>query len=47
MIVRLVGALLQAVGRLRGGDAGRDLEVVGEELGRLARARRQPPAAAR
>ena len=37
MMLSLLGRIFQAVGRLRGGDAGADLARVGEELRRLER----------
>lgn len=40
MMLTLLGVLFQAVGRIRGGDAGDDLARVGAELRRLER----PPA---
>lgn len=39
MILELLGRLFCAVGRARGGDAGRDLDHVGGELLRLAHRR--------
>jgi hypothetical protein len=44
MIVELVGYLLCAAGRVRGGDAGQDLDRVGRELVRLGRRPRHPAA---
>jgi hypothetical protein len=41
VIVGLVGRIFRAVGRLRGGDAGRDLEHVGSELVALEQRRAQ------
>ncbi|HXW67190.1 MAG TPA: hypothetical protein VEL82_04875 [Thermoplasmata archaeon] len=35
MIVGLLGRLFRSIGRVRGGDAGRDLAHVGDELVRL------------
>jgi hypothetical protein len=37
MIVGLIGRIFRAVGRVRGGDEGRDLERVGSELVDLER----------
>ncbi len=47
MIVRFLGVVFRAVGRIQSGERGHDLEEVGEELGRLARPPAQPPAASR
>ncbi|HTP54705.1 MAG TPA: hypothetical protein VML94_07105 [Thermoplasmata archaeon] len=47
MIERIVGRIFQLVGRLRGGDGGRDLERVGRELVDLERRRAQRPSSER
>jgi hypothetical protein len=47
MILTLLGRLFESVGRMRGGEAGRDLAHVGEELCRLERPRPQPAPTAR
>ena len=43
MIVGALGRLFRAVGRLRGGPAGADLEHVGRELVNLERRRAHRP----
>ena len=47
MILTLLGRVFQAVGRVRGGEAGGDLETVGAELGRLERPAAHAPTTAR
>jgi|GEM_PF-1807124 hypothetical protein len=43
MIVGVIGRIFRAVGRVRGGDPGRDLERVGTELVDLERRHAQRP----
>ncbi|HUJ78574.1 MAG TPA: hypothetical protein VLX64_06165 [Thermoplasmata archaeon] len=47
MISRLVGLLFAVIGRVKGGDAGRDLERVGQELRSLERRRAHRPTSER
>ncbi|HTS32758.1 MAG TPA: hypothetical protein VMI55_02320 [Thermoplasmata archaeon] len=47
MMLTLLGSVFQAVGRVRGGDAGADLARVGAELRRLERPAAQAPATSR
>ena len=47
MFLGLLGHLMKAVARLRRGDERADLEHVGDELVRLDRRPRQPPATSR
>ncbi|HTP55717.1 MAG TPA: hypothetical protein VML53_03495 [Thermoplasmata archaeon] len=47
MIPRLVGLLFAVIGRVRGDDAGRDLERVGRELLALERPRGHRPTSER
>ena len=47
MLLGVLGRLMKAVAKIRGGDAGSDLEHVGDELVRLDRRRPQPPATSR
>jgi len=47
MILGLLGRLMKAVAKLRGGDAASDLAHVGDELVRLDRSRAQPPTTSR
>jgi len=47
MIAGLVGRALRAVAKLTPGDAGKDLDRVGEELVRLDRRPAQPPRTSR
>ncbi|MFY9716645.1 MAG: hypothetical protein WAK40_01735 [Thermoplasmata archaeon] len=47
MIEGVIGRIFRVVGRLRGGDEGRDLERVGTELVDLERRRAQRPTSER
>lgn len=47
MIVGVLGRLFRAVGQVRGGPEGADLDRVGAELVRLERRRRQRPVTSR